>query len=97
MKITAIAVLAFASAVLAQSSNDIPECARDCISNSTKAVTDCAINDYGCACQEDNFKKIQHDSSNCVVYSCGVAPTLRKYFCHASNLFLLVAPWRHTS
>ncbi|KAJ6786547.1 hypothetical protein PWT90_07548 [Aphanocladium album] len=71
MKFTAVAVLAFASAAFAQTPNDVPECARGCIQDSTTKVTGCGKDDYKCACQDDNHKKIQSDSAPCVVKACG--------------------------
>ncbi|OGE47326.1 hypothetical protein PENARI_c049G00015 [Penicillium arizonense] len=62
-------IIAIVAAVQAQSIDDVPPCARDCLRNSTKKVTLCAESDLSCVCGK--FDQIRGDAAGCVLGACG--------------------------
>ncbi|QPG96616.1 hypothetical protein C2857_004748 [Epichloe festucae Fl1] len=85
MKYTAV-ISVLGVAVMAQDIGSIPECARHCISDAIKTSTPCGEKNYKCACQPDNFGKIQNAAVGCVVSACGpdralkeVLPAVKKF------------------
>lgn len=59
------------AATQAQSIEELPECSRPCVYGSVASQTNCAPDDFGCLCADDNLKKIQSDGANCVLTNCG--------------------------
>ncbi|GAP92784.1 putative cfem-domain-containing protein [Rosellinia necatrix] len=83
----AVAALALAAAVSAQSISDIPACALPCIDDARTKQTDCAADDYKCIC--DNIDSLTATATPCVLSACGadtaineVLPAVQK-FCAA--------------
>lgn len=85
MKYTA-AIPVLVVAAMAQDIGSIPECARHCISDAIKRSTPCGEKNYKCACQPDNFQKIQNAAVGCVVSACGSDRALSKWFRASSKL-----------
>lgn len=78
MKFT-LALATFVVAVYGQTVDDIPVCARTCITNAITSATTCSATDYKCACQTANFNAIQAASINCVVAACGATVAISTY------------------
>ncbi|KAG6000834.1 hypothetical protein E4U43_001495 [Claviceps pusilla] len=73
MKVSAVASVAVAGLVSAQSISDIPECAMPCLSTAVTAKTTCAVADFACLCEKANFAAVQAAATGCVVEKCGAA------------------------
>ncbi|KAI1407682.1 hypothetical protein F5Y13DRAFT_124533 [Hypoxylon sp. FL1857] len=65
----AIATLALATLVSAQSLSDIPQCALPCIDDARTSSTNCAADDYACICR--NKDALTAAATSCVLASCG--------------------------
>ncbi|KAG6011954.1 hypothetical protein E4U54_007827 [Claviceps lovelessii] len=73
MKVSAVASVAVAGLVSAQSISDIPECALPCLTTAVTAKTTCAVADFACLCEKVNFAAVQAAATGCVVEKCGAA------------------------
>ncbi|KAL3481059.1 hypothetical protein BJX99DRAFT_219584 [Aspergillus californicus] len=71
MKVSAVLALALTSFAASQSINDVPACARTCITNAISSQTNCGAQDFGCICTTDNLNSIQSSATPCVRNSCG--------------------------
>jgi hypothetical protein len=71
MKFTAVAALAMAALVSAQSRSDIPACALPCLDDAVKSSTSCSTTDFTCICKKENFSKVQGAATGCVIEKCG--------------------------
>ncbi|KAK7414342.1 hypothetical protein QQX98_006784 [Neonectria punicea] len=65
----AFVALALAAAARAQSRDDIPECAIDCLDEGIESETSCSTTDYTCVCKD--FSKVQAVATSCVIDACG--------------------------
>ncbi|KAK2601625.1 hypothetical protein QQS21_004860 [Conoideocrella luteorostrata] len=71
MKFSAVAAVAFAALVSAQSKDDIPSCAIPCLDDAVKSKTSCSTTDFACICKKENFSAIQGAATSCVISKCG--------------------------
>ncbi|OAA51929.1 CFEM domain-containing protein [Metarhizium rileyi] len=71
MKFAAVAAIAMAAMVSAQSRNDIPSCALPCLDDAVKKSTSCSTSDFTCICKKENFSKVQGAATSCVIEKCG--------------------------
>ena len=78
MKFFAVAAVAMAAMVSAQSRSEIPSCALPCLDDSVKKETSCATDDFKCVCSTENFTKVQGDATTCVISKCGQDTALSK-------------------
>ncbi|KLU85694.1 hypothetical protein MAPG_04715 [Magnaporthiopsis poae ATCC 64411] len=67
---TALAAFAAAGLASAQSLNDVPQCARQCLGPVIKE-TGCSETDVSCLCKAENRSKVISSGTACVVQSCG--------------------------
>nr|UQJ82179.1 secretory protein [Falciphora oryzae] len=67
---TALAAFAAAGLASAQSLEDVPQCARQCLGPAIKE-TGCSETDVGCLCKAENREKIVSSGTGCVLQSCG--------------------------
>ncbi|KAK7426625.1 hypothetical protein QQZ08_006803 [Neonectria magnoliae] len=65
----AFVALALAAAARAQSRDDIPKCALDCLDEGIESETSCSTTDYACVCKD--FSKVQTAATSCVIDACG--------------------------
>ncbi|KPM37834.1 hypothetical protein AK830_g8741 [Neonectria ditissima] len=65
----AFVALALAATARAQSRDDIPKCALDCLDKGIESETSCSTTDYTCVCK--NFSKVQAVATSCVIDACG--------------------------
>jgi len=72
----ALVTLALAAFAQAQTRNDIPVCARDCLDDAVKSTTSCATTDYACVCK--SFDKLQGAATPCVIEKCGSDVAINK-------------------
>jgi hypothetical protein len=85
MKFAIFAIAAgLAGLVQAQSKSGIAPCARACLDDSTKKITACGLDDFGCICK--NIGAIQGDAVGCILAKCGSDAALSMTaFCFVRN------------
>ncbi|KAG5984067.1 hypothetical protein E4U55_006202 [Claviceps digitariae] len=76
MKVSAVASVAMAGLVSAQSISDIPACAMPCLSTAVTSKTTCALTDIACLCEKANFVAVQAAATSCVLEKCGASKAL---------------------
>lgn len=84
MKFSAAIITAIIGFAVAQDISDIPECARDCITDAIKTGTSCDEDDYKCACE--NQSALIGEATPCVIKACGADVATGMY---PSHLLLL--------
>lgn len=67
---TALAAFAAAGLTSAQSLDDVPQCARQCLGPAIKD-TGCSETDVSCLCKAENRDKVISSGTPCVLQSCG--------------------------
>ncbi|KAK1976768.1 hypothetical protein LZ30DRAFT_733787 [Colletotrichum cereale] len=65
------AIVAFAGFATAQTLNDLPQCAQQCLLNAITANGKCGVSDTTCLCNPTNFQAIVTAGTPCVLQNCG--------------------------
>ncbi|KAM0262175.1 hypothetical protein ACHAQJ_001919 [Trichoderma viride] len=70
MKFTLV-LATFVAVAYGQTVRDIPACAVPCLDSAIASQTDCAPDDFACACETQNFNAIEAASTSCIITACG--------------------------
>ncbi|KAH6867214.1 hypothetical protein B0T10DRAFT_420078 [Thelonectria olida] len=64
----ALVVMTLATAVHAQTHDDIPSCALPCLDGAIEENTSCSTTDYACVCE--NFASLFGAVAKCLIHAC---------------------------